>query len=260
MTAPQPFLGQFIAKTEHKTELMFYPTYIYIFRDSTSPLILLLYTALDRSGILEFKVPNGVPSTPLNTVMTLESKKITKSVTFCMPLESTQPETPPSPVVWRSSNSPWRPCHPATPSYTLMSQYPLPQWQPVISLPSKRPFPVSLTHYMYYIHTIPSIPPVQHAQWKVPNEYHDQIKKTLDKMVTSGFIALVTWLTEWVSSLTYPASLMAPSAYVLTPKISTKPSILCIMKLPPLIKFLITSVEQLPSLSSMPKMASAAST
>ena len=55
----------------------------------------------------------------------------------------------------------------------------------------------------YTIRTDPSVPPVQHARWKVPIEYRDQIEKALDDMVLKGVIAPVTKPTAWVSSLTY---------------------------------------------------------
>ena len=56
----------------------------------------------------------------------------------------------------------------------------------------------------YTIRTDPSVPPVQHARWKVPIEYRDQIEQALDDMVLKGVIAPVTKPTAWVSSLTYP--------------------------------------------------------
>ena len=56
----------------------------------------------------------------------------------------------------------------------------------------------------YTIRTDPSVPAVQHARWKVPIEYRDQIEKALDDMVLKGVIAPVTKPTTWVSSLTYP--------------------------------------------------------
>ena len=56
----------------------------------------------------------------------------------------------------------------------------------------------------YTIRTDPSVPLVQHARWKVPIEYRDQIEKALDDMVLKGVIAPVTKPTAWVSLLTYP--------------------------------------------------------
>ena len=56
----------------------------------------------------------------------------------------------------------------------------------------------------YTIRSDPSVPPVQHARWKVPVEYRDQIEKALDDMVLKGVIPPVTKPTAWVSLLTYP--------------------------------------------------------
>ena len=56
----------------------------------------------------------------------------------------------------------------------------------------------------YTIRTDPSVPPVQHARWKAPIEYRNQIEQALDDMVLKGVIAPVTKPTTWVSLLTYP--------------------------------------------------------
>ena len=56
----------------------------------------------------------------------------------------------------------------------------------------------------YTIRTHPAIPPVQHARWKVPIEYREQIENALDEMVLKGIIAPVSRPTAWVSLLTYP--------------------------------------------------------
>ena len=48
-------------------------------------------------------------------------------------------------------------------------------------------------------------------------------------------IALVTQLTKWVSSLTYPGSPVAPFTYASTPEISTKPSLESIINPPPIL-------------------------
>ena len=55
----------------------------------------------------------------------------------------------------------------------------------------------------YTIRTDPSVPAGQHARWKVPIEYRDQIEKALDDMVLKGVIAPVTKPTTSMSSLTY---------------------------------------------------------
>ena len=61
----------------------------------------------------------------------------------------------------------------------------------------KRAFPDSFDtignmHSTYTISTDPSVPPVQHARWKFPIEYRDQIEQALDDMVLKGVIAPVT--------------------------------------------------------------------
>ena len=56
----------------------------------------------------------------------------------------------------------------------------------------------------YTIRTDPSVPSVQHAQYKVPIEYWEQTECTLDDTVAIGVIAPVSQPTEWVSSLIYP--------------------------------------------------------
>ena len=56
----------------------------------------------------------------------------------------------------------------------------------------------------YTIRIDSSIPPVQHAQRKLPIEAREEIEKALQEMVDNGIIAPVTEPTEWVSSLTYP--------------------------------------------------------
>ena len=55
---PKPFLGYFITEVLHATLPKSYPTCCYVFKDATSPQILLSYATLERLGILEFKVPN----------------------------------------------------------------------------------------------------------------------------------------------------------------------------------------------------------
>ena len=56
----------------------------------------------------------------------------------------------------------------------------------------------------YTIRTDPSAPLVQHTWQKVPIEYWEQIKCTVNDMVTKGLIAPRSQLTKWVSLLTYP--------------------------------------------------------
>ena len=79
--------------------------------------------------------------------------------------------------------------------------------QDIIAL--KQAFPASFDTIgnmsgTYTIRTNPSITPIQHAQWKVPIEYQEQIEHTLNDMVNKGVISPVSKLTEWVSSLMYP--------------------------------------------------------
>ena len=73
----------------------------------------------------------------------------------------------------------------------------------------KKAFPKSFDHVgnmpgTYTIHLDPSVPPAQHARWKVPIEYKEQIEKALQQMEDLKIITLVTIPTEWVSSMTYP--------------------------------------------------------
>ena len=86
------FLGHFIAKVQHATLPRSYPVYFYIFKDATSPQILLSYATLERLGILEFKVPNLVAQSQIDTLSVPSSpapgslRKTPKCVTFCNPL------------------------------------------------------------------------------------------------------------------------------------------------------------------------------
>ena len=57
---PKPFLGHFVTEVKHASEPRSYPTCFYIFKDATSPHILLSYMNSERVGILELKVPNMV--------------------------------------------------------------------------------------------------------------------------------------------------------------------------------------------------------
>ena len=56
----------------------------------------------------------------------------------------------------------------------------------------------------YNIKTDPTAPPVQHARWKVPIKYKEEIEKELAEMVWQRMITKQTEPTPWVSSLTYP--------------------------------------------------------
>ena len=89
---PKPFLGHFIAKVQYATLPRSYPVCFYVFQDATSPQILLSYATLERLGILEFKVPNLVAQSQIDTLSIPSSpapgslRKTTKHVTFCDPL------------------------------------------------------------------------------------------------------------------------------------------------------------------------------
>ena len=70
----------------------------------------------------------------------------------------------------------------------------------------------------YPIRTDPSVSLVQHARWKVPIEYRDQIEKALDDMVLKGVIVPVPKPITWVSSLTYPCKPDGSLCICLNPK------------------------------------------
>ena len=65
---PQQFLGFFIADIYHKTQPEILPVRFYVFKDTTSPKILLLYAASERLGIVKFQIPNEGLSTALDTI------------------------------------------------------------------------------------------------------------------------------------------------------------------------------------------------
>ena len=64
----QPFLGQFIASVKHASQPRLYPMWFYVFKDATSPHILLSYATSECLGILEFKVPNLVAQSHIDTI------------------------------------------------------------------------------------------------------------------------------------------------------------------------------------------------
>ena len=80
---PQQFWGYFITNIHHKTNSKTLPVRFYIFQDTTNPLILLSYSASERLGIIEFKVPNEAPS-----AIAVDTISTTKKVTFSNPLET----------------------------------------------------------------------------------------------------------------------------------------------------------------------------
>ena len=59
---PQQFLGFFIADIHHKTTADVLPVRFYVFKDITSPKILLSYAASEKLGIVKFQIPNETPT------------------------------------------------------------------------------------------------------------------------------------------------------------------------------------------------------
>ena len=84
----QHFLGFFIADIHHKTQPEILPVRFYVFKDTTSPKILLSYAALERLGIVKFQMPNEVPSTALDTISSR------KYIAFRTPLHRYRPINP----------------------------------------------------------------------------------------------------------------------------------------------------------------------
>ena len=82
---PQQFLGFFIADIHHKTQPEVLPIRFYVFKDTTSPKILLSYVASERLDIVKFQIPNEAPSIALDTISTK------KHVMFRMPLHTYRP-------------------------------------------------------------------------------------------------------------------------------------------------------------------------
>ena len=80
---PQRFLGYFIADIQHKSQPDILQVRFFVFKDNTSPQILLSYSAFIRLGIMEFKVPNKAPVTALDAITQHK-----KCITFSNPLHS----------------------------------------------------------------------------------------------------------------------------------------------------------------------------
>ena len=78
----------------------------------------------------------------------------------------------------------------------------------------------------YDIKTDPTVPPVQHGRWKVPNKYKEEIEKELAEMVWQGIITKQTETTPWVSSLMYPKKANGKLRICLDPKDLNK-AIIC---------------------------------
>ena len=85
---PQQFLGYFIADIHHKTQPEVLPIKFYIFKNTTSPKILLSYVASERLGIVKFQIPNEAPLIALDTINTK------KHITFRTPLHMYRPIKP----------------------------------------------------------------------------------------------------------------------------------------------------------------------
>ena len=85
---PQQSLGFFIADIHHKTQPEVLPIRFYVFKDTTSPKILLSYVASEWLGIVKFQIPNEAPSIALDTISTK------KHVTFRTPLHTYRPIKP----------------------------------------------------------------------------------------------------------------------------------------------------------------------
>ena len=79
------FIGYFIIYIHHKTLPFIRQLRFYLFEETTSPPILLLYPASERLGIIEFKVPNEAPTTA-----TIDTISTEKKVTFSKPLHASR--------------------------------------------------------------------------------------------------------------------------------------------------------------------------
>ena len=217
------------------------PIRFYVFKDTTSPKILLSYAASERLGIVKFQIPNEAPSIALDTISTK------KHVTFGTPLHTSRPVKP--------KNTGQHPLKPAIKKQPFQDQTPQKQsfqdhlaaessqeqsfqdhseqnnslqdhsmqessqkqlFQDHFTAPDvcdiiamKKAFPKSSDHVgnmpgTYTICLDPSVPPAQHARRKVPIEYKEQIEKALQQMKDLKIITPVTIPAEWVSSITYP--------------------------------------------------------
>ena len=83
--SPKPFLGHFIVDVLHATEPKMYHVCFYVFKDATSPQILLSYASLERLGIVSFQVPNTAATTKIDHAALpppSSKRKTAKQVTF----------------------------------------------------------------------------------------------------------------------------------------------------------------------------------
>ena len=166
---PQQFLGFFIADIHHKTKPDVLPVRLYVFKNTTSPNILLSYATSERLGTVKFQITNEAPSTTLDTI------SLTKHVTFRTQLHTYRPVKP--------MNSRQQPLKPAIKFHTFQdhsAQSSKKQpFQDHVTTPDvcnivaiKAAFPKSFDRVgnmpgTYTIRTDPSMPPVQHARCKV---------------------------------------------------------------------------------------------
>ena len=81
---PQQFLGFFITDIHHKTTADVLPVRFYVFKDTTSPKILLSYAASEKLGIVKFQILNKTP-TAVDAITTK------KRVTFRTPIHTYRP-------------------------------------------------------------------------------------------------------------------------------------------------------------------------
>ena len=223
----QQFLGYFIADIHHKTIPEVLPIRFYVFKDTTSPKILLSYAASERLGIAKFQISNEAPSIALDTLSTK------KHVTFRTPLHMYRPIKPKNtgqhllkPAI---EKQPFQDQTPQNQSFqdhseqnnSLQDQSMQESSQKQLFqdhftaadvcdiIAMKKAFPKSFDHVgnmpgTYTICLDPSVSPAQHARRKVPIEYKEQIEKALQQMEDLTIITPVTIPTECVSLITFP--------------------------------------------------------
>ena len=83
------FLGFFTIDIQHKTLPTLIPLSFYVFQDSTSPHLLLSYSASIHLGIVEFKIPNEAKTNA--TVSSVTNTRPNKTVSFKDPLSCSTP-------------------------------------------------------------------------------------------------------------------------------------------------------------------------
>ena len=183
-----------------------------MFEDTTSPPILLSYTASERLGIIEFKVPNEA-TTPA-AIDTISTKK---KVTFSTPLHAGKTKqsvrsssAPPKSAIKNKpfqdhssqdhslqnyatiENKPfqdhslqdhlWQ--HNSINNHSFQDHFSIKDVTDIFAL--KQAFPTSFDTVgnvpgKYSIKIDSTVPPVQHARHKVPTHYKEKIEKSLKK-------------------------------------------------------------------------------